>query len=481
MARGEFLRDFSEGIFGRLRELRQEQETKDFEQKKQTLSLLSSLADKVEPDSLPILMGEIGNVIGMKGDLRKFWDSFSGMPDLSLSQKLGGFLKDATGKLTGSEEASRARSTNLQELLKPYQAAGTRPRQVSDLPPPASLQGKMIFRDPRKEKLTEIEERYGLQAQAAEERQYLMNQFKAQQQEDRQKFTKEITDYRAELRARDEIDSRANLIAEARGFVEPTDAIRREAAQQLAKEQRWSNDLLQARTGFLRSRSKESEANVKFMEGSGGLTPIQQITVEDRRREAARSLKAAYDKAMSSRAEAKKRMDDIAAGITADLQKAGKGARFDPATGSVIGAKGDPKSGALRFMYEDELEAYKKAASELAGAETEAKGYWGNLRTFPYNKYYQPGRAFDEPVQEKDIGAAPAPTPPGGSGGGAVELQPKQIKPSRRSIGAIRIPQREGVSYNKGQWVSYGGKRYVVTDIEADGTAVAMPWTKGMK
>jgi hypothetical protein len=150
---GDFLRDLSSGIFDRLRELRQEQETKDTEQKKETISLLASMAERAEPESLPLLMGHLGNVIGVKGKLKGFWDALSGYPNRSVQDQLGTVLRDASGSLVGPETARQARETYKQNLLQPYREQGTRPRTVASLDymRPPELAGKIVFRDPRRE------------------------------------------------------------------------------------------------------------------------------------------------------------------------------------------------------------------------------------------------------------------------------------------------------------------------------------------
>jgi hypothetical protein len=150
---GDFLRDLSEGIFERLRELRQEQEAKDIDQKKQTIGLLASMAERAEPESVPLLMSHLGNVIGVKGKLKGFWNAFSGMPDTSIETQLGTKLNEINSSLTGPETARQARETYKQNLLQPYREQGTRPRTVSGLNwmSPPDLQGKIVFRDPLKE------------------------------------------------------------------------------------------------------------------------------------------------------------------------------------------------------------------------------------------------------------------------------------------------------------------------------------------
>jgi hypothetical protein len=166
---GDFLRDLSEGIFGRQEELRQEQKAKDAEQRLQTIQLLSSLAPQVEKDSLPLLMGHLADTIGIKGRMRKFWDVFGGSPDKTIEEQLGEKVREISSGMIGPETARQSRETYKQELLQPYREAGTRPRVVRDLPymSPPSLAGKMIFRDPRAEESEEFKQRSGAQLESS--------------------------------------------------------------------------------------------------------------------------------------------------------------------------------------------------------------------------------------------------------------------------------------------------------------------------
>lgn len=467
MPRAEFLSNLSSEIFGRLRELRQEQETKDSQQKQQTIALLSSLADKVEPESLPTLLGHMGDVIGMKGDLRKFWDAFSGMPDRSLGDKLGTYMNQAMGGMVGPETAKTARQNNLEQLLQPYREQGSRPRQVSSLPGPQELAGKIVFRDPMKEKISEIEARYATQAAAQDERQNLMNQFRAKQQEDRQAHDKEMADLRAQMKAESDIKAEEARLVGQRGLTASNPMIRMEAARNVAKRQAEQEGKLQATTDYLKAKTRESQTMADAMQRSGGLTPGQEVNVQDRRREAARSLKTAYDKSMGRRAEAQKLMESTADTIDAELKKMGGRATFDRATGTIVSKEGKESAGMISnfLRFPKLLDTYAKASAEIKGAETEAKGYWGNLGTAPYNKYYSLGKDFTEPIQEKSDDTSPV-VPQGASG---------TTLPLNNSKGIIRIPKKEGVVLNVGQNVNYMGKPHVVTYIEPDGTAVLTP------
>src|SRR5690242_12392866 len=106
-----FLQDLSEGIFGRLGELRQQKEAQDEQQKGQLINLLAGLADKVEPGSLPLLMGHIGELTGINKNkkFKSFWDAFSGLPSQDMGQQLGSKFREITSGMIGPEQAKNIR------------------------------------------------------------------------------------------------------------------------------------------------------------------------------------------------------------------------------------------------------------------------------------------------------------------------------------------------------------------------------------
>src|SRR5688572_16572189 len=179
MARGDFLRGLSEGIFERQGQLRQEQEAKDFQGKQDVIRMLTGLADKIEPDSLPLLLGHVWDTMGIKKQssgkgLRGFLDAFSGMPSRSIEDQLGTKLKEVTDGMVGPQAAKDVRLRgNLSQKGIPG-LMGAAPDSAYGQKAAADVEGlksRMVFRDPRQEKLGEIEARYGAQIEAQRARQ----------------------------------------------------------------------------------------------------------------------------------------------------------------------------------------------------------------------------------------------------------------------------------------------------------------------
>jgi hypothetical protein len=179
MARGDFLRGLSEGIFERQGQLRQDQEAKDFQQKQDVVRMLTGLADKIEPDSLPLLLGHVWDTMGIKKQssgkgLRGFLDAFSGVPNRTIEDQLGSKLKEVTDGMVGPQAAKdiRTRGALSQKGIPGLMQAA--PNSAYGQKAAADAQGlknKMVFRDPYQQKISEIEARYGAQLENQRARQ----------------------------------------------------------------------------------------------------------------------------------------------------------------------------------------------------------------------------------------------------------------------------------------------------------------------
>jgi hypothetical protein len=265
--KGDFLQGLSEGIFSRLNELRTQQQANDERQKGETIRLLAGLAGQVEPESIPALMGHLGDVIGIKGKMRKFWDVFSGQPDTSVEQQLGAKLKEITSGMIGPQTAVRARTgADMARLFQP-----TTPEQQANrerrLQAESDLSNKLVFRDPRAEKLQELEKTYGLkfaqQQGLLDQREELLRQ-RQHENDERDTLNKAFLQRQAEeLRSERAVNARAFILARKDGFLAPTPGHLQQAAEQIASEQGLNVDLLKARIGLTEARIPLVEAQTK--------------------------------------------------------------------------------------------------------------------------------------------------------------------------------------------------------------------------
>lgn len=336
-----FLSDLSSGIFGRMGELRNEQTGRDEKRRGETLSLLAGLADKVEPESLPLLMQHLGDTMKLQGPMKKFWQAFSGMPDRGLEDQLGTKLQGILGSTVGPETAKKARTggdlARLSQPTNPQQETNRSARLLEE----GALSNKLVFRDPRQEKLDEIERRYEGQTILQNDRLNLQNQYLQRRQEDTQAHQREMVDLRSEAKAQSDIDERAWMLAVEKGFGRPNKAIRALAASQLAKEQGWSNEKTQAQIRLLGSRAEESEATAQSLRATGGLKP----TDVDRRQKnflTAQENLAKSEGAFKGIQENQSRLLNQI-NTTANTYP-GYTFKFDPAKGKLVVEKAPPKA-----------------------------------------------------------------------------------------------------------------------------------------
>ena len=269
---GEFLQGLSSEIFTRLGELRQEQKAKDEDQKLRSVQMLAGLADKVEPDSLPLLLGHVWDTMGIKKQasgkgLRGFLDAFSGTPSRSIEDQLGTKLNEISRQFTGPETARQARAGGDMARLFQPQTPEQQSNQANRLQAERDLQGKLIFRDPRAEKLQDLRETYGLKASQSEamlqERERLLRERQAENdQRDFQNAWK-LGQQRADLKAHGDVLKRASTIAFRNGVKVPTSEHLQQAAEEISREQGLNLNLLKARIGVTEARIPLVEAQTK--------------------------------------------------------------------------------------------------------------------------------------------------------------------------------------------------------------------------
>lgn len=179
MARGDFLGSFARGIYGEMNNQQQLQEQKDYQSKQGLIQMLTGLADKVEPQSLPLLMGHIWDTMGIKQKsggkgLRGFLDAFSGMPNRSVEDQLGSKFRELTKGFVGPQEAQgvRLRSNISQKGIPGLVGAAPTSeygqKAAADL---KDLGNKMVFKDPYQQDLGKIQARYEAQFLAQQQRQ----------------------------------------------------------------------------------------------------------------------------------------------------------------------------------------------------------------------------------------------------------------------------------------------------------------------
>lgn len=288
MAAGDFLGGLSRGIFNELDVMRKEQEGKDERRRSDVLNLLAGLADKVEPESLPVLLGHMGDVMKLKGPMKKFWSAFSGMPDRGFEDQLGTQLNDIMATATGPTTAANARESYKQQLLQPFRAEQTRPRSVTELTRggPPELKGKMVFRDPRREELDKINARYEGQEQLLQDRLALTNEFKSREGELKRAHDKDMLNARFELK-------RGQAQSEMAGWLMTTfphkftyDKAYQEAGRRLL--------------GMDEAKVDQIRQRIQLMKSQGNLADVQATQLETGTRPSDVNAERTFDKAQQA-------------------------------------------------------------------------------------------------------------------------------------------------------------------------------------
>lgn len=395
MANGDFLKDISEGIFGRLSEVRKEQESKDEAKKMDIIKLYSGMADKIRPEGLPILMGELGKVIGVKGKLKGFWDAFSGMPDRSIEDQLGTQLRNFPNLMVGAETAAKTETQG--DLARLFQGGTQTPEQKATgqqwMQQEKDLSGKMIFRDPRQEKLEEIKARAEVQEQLQAERAQTQAYYQGLRQEDSQRHQAEMKKLGESLRAKRPLRVEAEQIALLNGRTEPERDDYERAAGNLQVRGQLSDDAMRELIEVRRLSGAKMEAETRAISPTG-MKQGEADRLEIARRREVNIIQQRHQGSLSKVAKAKGEEQEILNQINAVLNEFFKGTTFVPGQGLV-----GPKAGAATVLLTKELEDYRSKKGAREAAEKEAQGSFDQAGRSAYGSYLKKGATHLDPIE----------------------------------------------------------------------------------
>lgn len=439
MARGDFLQGLSEGIFERQRDLTRQQEDRDFQQKSDIVRMLTGLADRVEPDSLPLLMGHIWDTIGVKKSasgkgLRGFLDAFSGMPNRSVEDQLGTKLREITSGMVGPQAARDTRLKNnlaqkgIPGLMQAAPNSAYGQQAASDA---QGLKNKMVFRDPYQQRIAEIEARAASNLENQLSLQNLRNEAAINKQRNEYELRDQLNRNNNERKltfARDQLVKR--YINDPEFADLPVDqklkAARAKADQELIDERELKLDNIQSQMDL-----RTKIGNKADREAVGG-TPSQKLAEkkfdytksEDRRKieEQISAAQATFD-TLGPQVESKLKSVDDWAKQTKRTREQLLGSKF-----SVIGPIGKSVK-----EYNEAKQALDKAKGELDAKKKSLED-------------------FDKQQ--------------GGGQPSRLEAVPP-AKPQRKG-GGIRVREEQGVSqgYMPGDIREISGKKYVVRELK---------------
>lgn len=419
MARGQFLQGLSEGIFGRLGELRQEQTSRDDNAKLQTIQMLAGLADKIEPEGLPMLMGHIWDTMGIKKKatgkgLRGFLDAFSGVPNRSVEDQIGTKFKELTDSFVGPQTAKDVRlrgnisQKGIPGLVQAAPQSAYGQKAAMDV---QDLGKKMVFRDPYQQKISEIEARYGSQ---------LENQLFMQNQRNDAALTKQADLYnRRDQEKKADYDRKINLMIDKVAIPMMMDedilqyhpsqrkaAARQKAMAFLSDENVSKAEYLDAGTQL----RKDAGAKLRSETTPQGkaITPYQDAQLKEKIIADAQeiigklgpSAKSALELEQSY-APLRKQMEDIAAK---------RGLTYSPEAGVFLG---DPTKVAVAEAFAgDTLKLARDARSKFTEAEGKASAEHLKLKDKRFEGYLNIGESWRDPVSVAEQRARKATPPP---------------------------------------------------------------------
>jgi hypothetical protein len=356
---------FFSGLAGGIEEFRREQETqardREDRTRKETLGVLTGLLDKATPETAPILLRQIGDVMKFKGKERGIWD-----------QLTGSGLDNTTTGLQGK----------LNNVLAMVQPAGTRPRTVADAPPAIRL------RDPFAESIEKIQAQYDLRREAdinkLTQQQALLGERERGLEEQRQKNRLELDEQRAYNKAYGDVYKEAALMPGG-----PSNRANLAAAvDKVASLNSLNRDKLKAQIGLYEAKTDESKATADSLRSSGipGAKPLQAMQFGEQQKQRLDSIFKDYNSANAKADSLRQQIKSIEDGLVAFGKSKKDQMNYDPNTMSFT--RGGKPVGMMATVLMNEglqkgMQALPALRRELSEAEGQARGLSGQLKTAP--------------------------------------------------------------------------------------------------
>lgn len=446
-----FLGGLAQGIFGRMREHEDEQRKQDLEQRKQTLSYLTSLMDQTTPETRPILMQHIGDVMKLKGKHRGVWDMLTGKGRQNYSDALGAKLSEVLGSISGPAEFAKLQGGPQADVLGDAAGAGGGPAWMNSVIAPDQTAGRIALRDPQAEDLSQLRARYDLigqqkyrDLQAKEEALY---DRQSRLQEDRQKHEFDIASHKANLAAEAEARKLARTLAGGPGMP-ITDDIWERATGMIEQKYQLQLDNLRESVGLKKAKASEAIANATAA-GSinpftglpsgdplAGMKPGERVRFDQQQQQNAQSIYKQWSDAKAKVNEAYGQVQSIRAQLNATAAQ--YGAKFDEAKQQFVNADGTPNQ-TLAFLpgVAKSLQQLQSLKAEQAAAEGQVRDLHKTLGT-QYSPYFDVGGDMWSVSPKAQFGGvAPTgaprtaipPFPEGAAGSNSQVTQYKTSKP----------------------------------------------------
>lgn len=463
-----FFGGLAKGIFGTMAEQEDRQRKEDLKNKEQTLSYLTGLMDQTTPETRPILMKQISDVMGLKGKQRGVWDMLTGGGRQDYSDALGEKLSEITGSIVGPKQFQEMQQQDLQaDMGAAFKANSPYIRSSA----PKMTEGKIALLDPRADRLAQIREQYGAMKEAGLDRLEFQAAQRTALQEDAQKHSKEIEEVRQYNRAFGPVYKQAATIAAGKGKPKFDEEDLTEAAQQIATLGGLNVDKLKAQIGLSQAKKIEAEANAQAAGlGTGdpfaGMKPGERARFDQTQQQNAAGVYGQWQKAYAEVQKIDSEQKALRAEIaridpTTGMSTQGQSPySFDEAQGTYVGQGGQAPayvsaSAKAKIAKLKQLEAQKQSLrATLQSSSAALKAQYPDYYDVVDEWTVRPNAGFG--------GVASSGAPRTGTTYDSTTRPGVNIADMQEVIGSAARPSS---NFKIGQVVSIGGKKYKVTSI----------------
>jgi len=466
-----FFGGLAQGIFGKMAEHEKQAREEDFKKRGETLSYLTSMIDQATPETRPILMQQISDVMKLKGKQRGVWDMLTGGGRQNYSDALGEKLSEITGNVVGPEQYAKLKGGLQADFAQAPTAGGPAWASQALVQAPDQTAGKIALLDPRADRLAQIREQYGAMKEAGLDRLEFQATQRAALQEDAQKHAKELEEVRQYNRAFGPVYKQAATIAAGKGKPKFDDEDLAEAAQQIGTLGGLNVDKLKAQIGLSQAKKLEAEANAQAA-GLGTGDPFAGMKPGERARfDQSQQQNAAvpYGQWQKAYAEVQK-IDPEQTTLRTEL------ARLDPMTGLPVQGKPIYSFDETQGTYvgpNGQAPAYISASvkakiAKLKQLEAQKQSLRAILQSTSqvlkaqYPDYYNVKDEWSVTPSSGFGGVSPSGAPRTGQTYDATTRPVVNIADMQEVIGSAARPSS---NFKVGQVVSIGGKKYKVTSI----------------
>lgn len=279
-----FFGGLATGIFDSQVQMKKEQETQDEQRRRESVGLLSSMLEDATPDTKPLLLQQIGEVMKLKGHHKNAWESITkGLVDNSYQEALGSKLQEILGNVISTTQVGKQMvdETSQAYLDSPdpmdpstYLGAMEPARQRAEA-------GKVILRNPQADALEKLRSQYELQTTKAMK--LLEEKQAGEMAQQKDKYDRiaaaklRLEEEKWTNKAKAELMERATVLAKGQ---RPTMVHLQQAAEQLDKK--WQletaamedkNEATRALSTFRKAAAEAAGLGMGVGAGAGGTVP----------------------------------------------------------------------------------------------------------------------------------------------------------------------------------------------------------------